>query len=73
MLAPHAVSLLYTFASMRHGCAWQTVAVMAVLRTNTSIMRRCLEVLSSQSKGLAYHAAIHHDGARLARVRTHLN
>ena len=72
MLAPHAVILLYTFASMRHGCAWQTVAVMAVLRTNTSMMRPCLEVLSSQSKELAY-AAIHHDDARLARVRTHLN
>lgn len=71
MLAPHAVSLLYTFASMRHGRAWQTVAVMAVLRTNTSIMRRCLEVLSSQSKGLACAAT--HDDARLARVRTHLN
>lgn len=71
MLAPHAVSLLYTFDSMRHGCAWQTVGAMAVSRTNTSIMRPCLEALSSQSKGVAY-AAIYHDDARLARVRVHL-
>ena len=68
MLAPYAVSLLYTFASMRHGCAQQIIGAMAVSRTSTSIMRPYPKVLSSRSEELA-QAAMHHDDAQLARVR----